>query len=792
LSELPRPLRWYLWAIATITVCLVSYLVAKLAIPGLTTLSDLRLLQHTSGLYLAIFVLLAYVGERTALSVTAAISQSLSTVVHIAAILILPAPYPALITLVAVVLAQATQTDKPLYKRVFNICHPTLAVILTTAVLSLMVRPTTILHSAHFAQSMPMLSLLLLVYYTLDVSSLLGVLSLLRGLPPWTVWWDIYRVTLLAEVAAGTIGVLGAMTWYFDPLAPMLVVLPVVALRLAFRAISQAEDRAAALRRRGEQLEAVLKAGRHLRLQNTQASLLHTMADAARVLTGTAAVTGYLRDPHDPTQLERIVRIPAEADDNCPLRLPISLAKDGVKEEFVGDERNLLVPLELEDEGTAGLLRLTGIPKNFNRNDHDALGILATQAAIALQNALLHERALAQASTDGLTGLLNHKTFQTRLREDANHAVRTDRHLCMMMIDLDDFKLVNDTYGHQTGDALLIAVAGALNAGVRSTDIAARYGGDEFAVIMPETNLAAGLVMAERVRAAMARLRVMDGEIPISIRASIGVAELPMHAMTRDTLIRAADQAAYAAKQTGKGKVCRPEDALAPLDQDSAALAKRFEYSKRATVEALAAAVDAKDPYTRGHSQRVSTYAGVLAETMGLSSADVLRVRLAGLLHDVGKIGVPDAILTKTGKLSDEELASIKQHPAIGERMLSPLPFLSDILPAVRHHHERWDGLGYPDGLSGNAIPRDAAILMVADSFDAMTSNRTYRTALPLEEAARRVREGCGTQFDPSVVAAFERAVLREELAVVMATLDVAPALDVPSAHEALVPVLAR
>jgi diguanylate cyclase (GGDEF)-like protein/putative nucleotidyltransferase with HDIG domain len=483
------------------------------------------------------------------------------------------------------------------------------------------------------------------------------------------------------------------------------------------------------------------------------------MADAARALAANDVVTGYLRNPEDPAYLERMVQVPAEAGHASPMRLPVAGMHGGIREARSDRDRILLVPLADEDEGIAGLLRLSGVSDDFRQDDGDALAILAAQATIALQNARLHERAVARASTDGLTGLLNHLSFQTRLEEEVARALRAARPLSVMMVDLDDFKSVNNTYGHQTGDALLVTVADTLRASVRAGDLVARYGGDEFAIIMPETGMDDGMATAERVKAAIAGLRLLEGGISISAHTSIGVAELPEHATTRDALIRAADEAAYTAKHTGKGRVCRPEDAVITIDQDPAVLARRLEHANLATVEALAAAVDAKDAYTRGHSQRVSAYAGALAEALGLSRTDIGRVRLAGLLHDVGKIGVPDAVLTKPGKLTEEELSAISEHPAIGERMLSRVPFLGEILPAVRHHHERWDGGGYPDALAGDAIPRDAAILMVADSFDAMTSNRTYRSALSMEEACRRVREGSGTQFDPRVVGAFEQAV---------------------------------
>jgi putative nucleotidyltransferase with HDIG domain len=293
---------------------------------------------------------------------------------------------------------------------------------------------------------------------------------------------------------------------------------------------------------------------------------------------------------------------------------------------------------------------------------------------------------------------------------------------------------------------------------VRALDIPARCGGDEFAVILPETTLAEATTIAQRMHAAIVALSVDGQGVPVHINTSIGVATLPLHARTREELIRAADQAAYAAKHGGKGRVSHPEDVTLTLDRNPAVLARQLQHANMTTVEALAAAVDAKDPYTRGHSQRVSAYAVAIATALGLSATDIARVRLAGLLHDVGKIGIPDAILAKAGPLTEEEFAVIRQHPEIGERMLANVPFLCEILPAVRHHHERWDGRGYPDGLAGTAIPHDAVILAVADAFDAMTSSRTYREALSFAEAWRRLQESSGTQFAPAIVGAFEQA----------------------------------
>jgi diguanylate cyclase (GGDEF)-like protein/putative nucleotidyltransferase with HDIG domain len=699
----------------------------------------------------ALFALLAYVGGRAELQVSGSVSQCLATPVHIAAILIFPPPIPLLITLAATLFSDLVHSRAPLYKRAFNICHTALIVGAGSLLFSFVATPTKVLRHDHLVAALPVLALLLILYYVLDAGTLIGVLALLDGRPPWQIWMRTYRRTLLPELAASTIGIVAAEAWVDNPLLLAFFVIPVLALRSAFRAIAQAE-------RRGAQLAAVLAAGQRLRLQQTQADLLVPVAQAARTMIGASVVAAYLRDPDHPRMLERLVLEPADASEAGPQRVPVPSAGGGIRQDVDETGRTLWVPLEQDSVGVVGLLRVAGLAGELGSDDRDVLGVLATQAAMALENAQMHARALAQASEDSVTGLLNHRAFQMRLQEEIARVQRHGQSLAVMMVDLDGFGLINNTHGHQAGDAALVAVAAMLRDSVRACDIVARYGGDEFAVILPETGIDEVTSVAQRTSAAMAGLRVLDRGVTITVGASIGVAALPAHASTREDLVRVADQAMYAAKRAGKGRVARPEDAALALEQDPTALAAMLEHANMATVEALAAAVDAKDPYTRGHSQRVSAYAAAVAEAMGLSAAEIARVRLAGLLHDVGKIGVPDAILTKPGKLTAEEFAIIQQHPAIGERMLAGVPFLREILSAVRHHHERWDGRGYPDGLAGLALPRDAAILAVADSFDAMTSSRTYRAALPPSEARRRVREGSGMQFDPRVVAAFELA----------------------------------
>jgi len=736
--------------------------------PYVIALSGLALLLVARGLLPApsptpilvatalLFAGLILLGERTVIPI-ARVEHNLAAAAHVAAIVLLPPPAPLLVALAAVAATQLPRRT-PWDTKLFNLAHTALNVGLASVCYAALaptgpaLSPTTLL--AHPAAIVALVG----GYIALDNGLLQGALLLLSPPPRRLHLGAALRDGVLPELASLPFGLVGAVLYQVHPLLLLLLAAPLVIVHGAFRATAV---QANALRRRGAQLEAVLATAQRLGPQQSEADILAQVATGARAITGAATVAAYLRDPEEPALLERLVLDAGDADasahpDPGPTRLPPPDSGAEITEEATGD-RVGLVPIEQAGVGVVGALRLGGLPRALQADERDALTILAAQAATALDNARHHARALAAASEDSLTELLNHRAFQTRLDEEVARARRGGQSLAVVMIDLDGFGAVNNAHGHQAGDITLLAVARCLRTQTRRADVAARYGGDEFALILPETDLGEALETAERVRGEVARLTVAHGARAIHVTASIGVAVLPDHATTREDLIGAADNASYAAKRAGKDRVRQAEHGALP--HDPVALAAQLDDANLATVEALAATVDAKDPYTRGHSGRVAAYAAAIAGALDLPAADVTRVRQAGVLHDVGKIGVPDAILLKPDRLTDAEYAVIQQHPEIGERILQGLPFLRDILPAVRHHHERWDGGGYPDGLAGAAIPADAAILAVADSFDAMTSSRTYRPALPVGEAIRRVREGAGTQYDPRVVAAFDRAV---------------------------------
>ena len=371
---------------------------------------------------------------------------------------------------------------------------------------------------------------------------------------------------------------------------------------------------------------------------------------------------------------------------------------------------------------------------------------------------LLIGRLYDAARTDPLTGLANRRGFRELLDLDLERARRSGTPMGVLLGDLDDFKDYNDRLGHHLGDLALQRIARLLGEHKGPLDTAARIGGEEFALIVPDAS-------AERVRALAERLRRVihqefaSGRVPLTI--SFGAALYPEHSETAASLVHAADQALYAAKETGRDRVVCHSLALRTEQRKPSDVhdiqGERFVMA----VLEMAEAVDLRFSGSARHSETVGRYAETIARELGLPAWRISRIRLAGILHDIGKAGVPNSILHKPSKLTVEEYEIVKRHPALGAQMIEHIS-LSDVREWVAMHHERPDGLGYPFGLHAGQIPLEARIVAVADAYEAMTSDRPYRDAIGYDAALAELRHGSSTQFDALVVEAFIAALARE------------------------------
>jgi diguanylate cyclase (GGDEF)-like protein/putative nucleotidyltransferase with HDIG domain len=321
-------------------------------------------------------------------------------------------------------------------------------------------------------------------------------------------------------------------------------------------------------------------------------------------------------------------------------------------------------------------------------------------------------------------------------------------------MDVDCFKTYNDINGHLAGDELLRLVSQQIQSSIRHIDIGFRYGGDEFAIILPQSSLDGAHKVAERI------IKGVESGIDtraIPMTCSIGIASWPTDGVMREELIRSADGSLYYAKDTGGNRIClASEVALSQILRMDGGMENKPAILN--TIYALAATVDAKDHYTYGHSKKVAQYATDIARALGYSRDSLETIRAGGLLHDIGKIGIPDEILGKPGPLSDEDWVPIRAHPNLGVAILKHVDALKDCLASVQYHHERYDGSGYPSGLKAENIPLDARILAVADAYDAMTSERPYRpNKLSKDDAIGELERGANKQFDPKVVGIFTK-----------------------------------
>ncbi len=381
------------------------------------------------------------------------------------------------------------------------------------------------------------------------------------------------------------------------------------------------------------------------------------------------------------------------------------------------------------------------------------LGLLAGPVfALALfqRYALRSRVALRAASTDSLTRLPNHRAYEAELVSALEESGGGEVALCLL--DIDNFKRLNDHFGHPVGDQVLVRFAALIGAHVPAVR-AYRLGGDEFALVATGGEQTVRDVV--KLVAAAIQTEVLPDESTPTFSA--GVATFPRQAKTREELARAADAALYWSKRHGKNQLFAFDPSVVGLSW-SRELAESVEYDARLrATESLIRVVDARDTYTGSHSQSVAVLVEAIGQALGFNEATVSQLRLAGLLHDLGKIAVPDHILQKPGRLDPEEFAILRKHPQDGYSLLQGL----DVAPVDRwilHHHESWDGSGYPHGLAGDDIPIGSRIILVADAFDAITSERTYRRASPVAVALAELRRFAGKQFDPAVVDALEHS----------------------------------
>lgn len=455
---------------------------------------------------------------------------------------------------------------------------------------------------------------------------------------------------------------------------------------------------------------------------------------------------------------------------------------------------------------------------NWNRDNEAFLKSVADQVATGVTNARLYARVQRQATTDGLTGLYNHRTGQEKLAEQLRLAERYQRNLAVVMLDVDHFKSINDNYGHPAGDSVLKAVARLVKSNCRDVDLPVRYGGEEFLIVLPEINQEGAAVVAERIRKSLSQEIIHHEDIQISVTGSFGIAAFPEDAHNQQQLLDLADKALYLSKRLGRNQVHtagdlmfeeisptkpveQPSRAEAQHDEDEEVLEEETEQNKSAQepsltapatvpstfnlpqntyadfvptavsaaaeqkeelvpevvdmVKALATALYSKSDYNKQHHLETARLSELLAKVMGLSQQQVEQIRVAGLLHDVGTLSIPVELINKPGKYNEDEREIINQHAVLGAQLLRPIRALRDICEILENHHERWDGTGYPRGLKGEAIPLPARIVSIVDSYHAMISDRPYRKAMSRDEAIQTLKKGAGLQWDPFLVDIF-------------------------------------
>ncbi len=476
-------------------------------------------------------------------------------------------------------------------------------------------------------------------------------------------------------------------------------------------------------------------------------------------------VGGHLMGPQG-------VECGSRSEDYCDAEIPIECSKCG------GKAPRVVLPLDIvglpeaasgKEKQLSGYLCMCGLPDSSlaNKELTQYKAKLTREILVAhLTNATRYQQARLTSLTDALTGVGSRKLLEEKLVEECDRARRYKRSFSVALIDLDHFKMINDALGHVTGDEAIRKLAECVKREKRGPDVLARYGGDEFVLLLPETKAPDAAVLLERVRARVREIRFDQG---MGLSISCGIAEYMLDAdEAPGDVMRRADVALYEAKNAGRNCVklwCEEMARLLNASDIEIERVKRLqrrimglsEKAERVFMESiwsLVQALEAKDTYARKHSENVTAYSVGIARTMELGPKYVDLIRRSAMIHDIGKIGIPDAVLFKPDHLTGHERRVIEQHPLIAVRILEKMSFLETEIAIVRHHHEKWNGQGYPDGLSRTAIPLGARIIAVADTFDALTSNRSYHASRPIDETLAMLKDSSGYEFDPTVVIA--------------------------------------
>jgi len=455
---------------------------------------------------------------------------------------------------------------------------------------------------------------------------------------------------------------------------------------------------------------------------------------------------------------EKDIAVECEGHGGRPPRLILPLEVVGLKDVSSGTEKQL-----------SGFLCMCGLPASSTSNRELTLykAGLAREIVVAhLTNALRYQEARLTSLTDALTGVGSRKLLEDTLQAEYDRAKRYKRPFAVAIIDLDHFKIINDTLGHAAGDEAIKKMAQCMKAAKRGPDVLARYGGDEFVILMPETQASDATILLERIRAKVQQIR-LDQDIALTI--SCGIAEsLPDRDKTASEVMRRADLALYEAKNAGRNCVKLWDEGMArQLDSNDIEIDKIKRLQRRIiglsekaekmfmeSIWSLVQALEAKDPYAKRHTENVMHYATAIARELEIGPKHVDLIQRAAMIHDIGRIGIPDAILDKPDSLTAHERKIVEQHPVIAVRILEKMSFLEREIAIVRHHHEKWNGQGYPDGLARNAIPLGARIVAVADTFDALTASRSYHNSRSIAEALEILKDSADYELDPTAVEA--------------------------------------